>query len=361
MADSDALANLRDQIDAVDTQLSVLLDQRAKLARAVAKAKKGGPVYRPAREAQVIEHVKACSDGSMPPDSLETIYREIIAACRNVQLPLLVSYLGPQGAYTEEAAIRQFGQSGTVYLPAETIDEAIQMAEAGDCQIAVVPVENSTEGAVTRTLDILLHTKLRVVGEISLPIRHQLLTHAPSLTEITEVAGHPQALAQCRKWLDKHLPGAARIPMPSNAEAARSIYGVQRNTRAAIAGVRAAALYNLPVLAKNIQDSGHNTTRFLALGTEAATPTGADKTSIACSVPNKAGTLHELLAIFARAGINMSRLESRPSPSGLWDYVFFIDIDGHEADEAVAQALQELHEQALFVTVLGSYPKEKVK
>lgn len=356
MSDNPDLANLRNQIDTIDEQLVHLLDERARLALSVAKAKNGGPVYRPAREEQVIKHILETSEGVLSEAALEAIYREIIAACRSVQQPLVVSYLGPEGTYTEEAARARFG-TADAYLPFGTIDEVIAMVEKGGARVAVVPVENSTEGSVARTLDVLVDTPLQVVGEIMLPIHHQLLTQTANLKDITEVSAHPQALAQCRAWLDKHLPHAKRIAAASNAAAAHDAQGFNNTHRAAIASARAATVYGLPMLAKNIEDSKVNTTRFLVLGHDRVSPTGNDRTSLVCSVANKSGTLYALLSVFAEAGINMTKLESRPSPSGLWDYVFFIDIDGHIQDAAIADPLDRLHEHATFVKVLGSYPK----
>lgn len=350
----DALTNLRQQIDTLDGRIVKLLDERAAIAREVGAAKQGGVVYRPAREAQVIDNVVRAGDGSLPAASLRLVYSEIIAACRNLQQPLRVAYLGPEGTYTEEAALLRCGGSSS-YLPAASIDETIHMAEKGQADIAVVPVENSAEGSVNRTLDLLMQTPLVVNGEIVLPIHHQLLSKAGQITGVSEVIAHPQALAQCRAWLDKQLPHAKRTAVSSNAEAAR-LAAVDRQA-AAIASQRASEMYDVPVLARNIEDAANNTTRFLSLGPSAAGLTGNDKTSLLCATPNKPGALHEVISVLAEQGVNIVKLESRPSATKLWDYVFYIDIDGHAEDKHVSAALRGLQDKTMYLKVLGSYPK----
>lgn len=353
---SKSLTNLRKQIDDIDKQVVALLNKRAATARQIGAVKQGEITYRPEREAQVLHNIQYASSGDIPEDSLNIIYREIISACRNVQQPLRIAYLGPEGTYTEEAALKHFGQSSQ-YLPMPTIDKAIWAAEVGQADIAVVPVENSTEGSVARTLDVLTSTALTICDEILLPIQHNLLAKAGAMEDITEVLAHPQALAQCRQWLCEHLPHVKQTVAASNAEAARqaaSSAGV-----AAIASKRASQLYDLPVVAQNIADDPANTTRFLALGTNAPAPTGADETSLLCSTPNTPGALHKVLAILAEQNINIVKLESRPAPGVIWDYLFYIDIDGHQADKPVAEALESLCQVASIVKVLGSYPKGK--
>lgn len=349
------LGELRDKIDAIDREIVRLLNERANLAKKVAEVKGDGPKFAPAREEQVIANVLKANTGPFKDESLKAIYREIIACTLSLEQPMRVSYLGPAGTYSEEAARKRFGVPAEL-VPYTTIDEVVKAAESGDVDVAVVPIENSTEGPVNRTHDLLLETSLRIIGQLDLQIHHQLLSKAKRLEEIKTVAAHPQALAQCREWLEKHLPNAKHQAMESNALAAQA--AKDDPCVAAIAGKLAAEQYDLPVLAANIEDDKANTTRFLMLGTASTPPTGNDRTSIVCSVPNTPGSLGKLITILSDAGINMTKLVSRPSPTGLWDYVFYIDIDGHQEDEPIARALEAMKNQALFVKVLGSYPKE---
>jgi chorismate mutase / prephenate dehydratase len=266
---------------------------------------------------------------------------------------LKVAYLGPAGTYCGEVARTHCGNE-PIYLPFATIDEAIEAAEKDIADLAVVPIENSTEGSVNRTLDILLETPLHICGEVSMAIHHQLLGSAASLAGVREVRAHPQALAQCRRWLDGHLPDARRVAAPSNAQAAATV--VSDADAAAIAGERAAELYALDVLAKNIEDIAGNSTRFIVLGRDDAEPTGNDRTALVCSVPNKPGSLYDLLGIFARHNVNMAKLESRPAGNAAWEYNFFIVIEGHRSDRIIAAALKEVAKRATFVRIIGSYP-----
>lgn len=349
------LQNLREEIDDIDLQIVKLLNDRAKLAEDVAKAKGDAHKFAPAREAEVINNVLKANTGPFADESLVAVYREIIACILALEQPMRVSYLGPAGTYSEEAARKRFGAPAQL-VPGATLDEVVQLVGQDRADVAVVPVENSTEGAVNRTLDLLLESQLKIIGEIDLPIHHQLLSKAKGQSEVTAVAAHPQALAQCREWLQKNLPNAKHLPMESNAQAAQAAAGDV--SMAAIAGKLAASEYDLPVLAGNIEDDSDNTTKFLVLGTMDVAATGNDKTSLICSVPNKPGSLAELVNIVSGAGVNMTKLTSRPSATGLWDYVFYIDVDGHQADAPVAKALKKLRAQASFVKVLGSYPKE---
>lgn len=266
-----------------------------------------------------------------------------------------IAYLGPPGTYSEEAALR-YGGPDASYLPYASIDQAVVGAEQEEADAAVVPVENSTEGAVHRTLDLLLGTTLRVSGEIQLPIRHQLMGRVGSLGEVQVVAAHPQALAQCRRWLDSNVPHADRQPMPSNAHAAAE--SVHMSGLAAIAGRRAAQLYGVDILASDIEDETGNTTRFLALSGHEVEPTGNDKTSIICSVPNQTGSLYRMLGILADHGINMTKIESRPAKGSRWEYDFHIDLEGHALDAAVAAALKEMQTGASLLKIAGSYPRD---
>ncbi|HEU4914462.1 MAG TPA: prephenate dehydratase [Candidatus Saccharimonadales bacterium] len=348
------LDELRSEVDRINQDLVELLNKRAKVAKQIGKAKQGAPVYDPAREAAVLRSVAAANQGPLSDDAVKGIFKEVIAACRAIQQPPRVAYLGPGGTYCEEAARRQCGYA-CQYLPAATIDEAVALAETDQADAAVVPIENSTEGAVNRTLDILLTSGLKICGEIALPIRHQLITNAKALEGITEVCAHPQALAQCRAWLAGHLPGAKQTPVASNAAAVQ--IASQRPEVAAIAGAKAAEYYGLPILHPDIHDDTCNTTRFVVLGKAAASPTGNDKTSLVWSVANRPGALLEALAVLSERRINMVKLESRPAKDGRWEYVFYVDVEGHAQDEPLAQALRQLEKQLKLVKVLGSYPK----
>jgi len=349
------VTELRRTIDKLDRRIVALINQRAGLAQEIGRSKGGGVKYRPSREDQVIRNVLAANDGPLAGEAIVAAYREIIAGCLSLEQPLRVSYLGPAGTYSEEAARKRFGTVAEL-VPCATLDESLATAEKEQTDVAVLPVENSTEGPVNRTLDLLMATSLGVVGEIELPIHHQLLTKAKKIADIETVAAHPQALAQCHGWLQQHLPHAHHQAMNSNAEAAEAAASQPR--MAAIAGLLAAKQYDLPILARNIEDDSSNTTRFLVLSSTPTQSTGHDKTSLICSVPNRPGSLGKLIAVLANAGVNMTKLTSRPSPTGLWDYVFYIDLGGHRDDPAVARALDGLTAHASFVRILGSYPRE---
>ncbi len=346
---------LREGIDEIDRQVVALLNKRAKIAQEVGQAKAGGQKFRPGREAEVIRNVLKANTGPFTDESLRAVYREVIACCLGLEQPMRVSYLGPAGTYSEEAARNRFGVTSEL-VPVATLDEVLAATEKQKADLAVVPVENSTEGSVNRTLDLLLESKLSIIGELDLSIHHQLLTKAKNLKDVKTVAAHPQALAQCRVWLQKNLPHAKHLAMESNAQAAQA--AAEDPALAAVAGKLAAEQYGLAALASNIEDDSANTTRFLVLGNLEVSRTGQDKTSLVCSVPNRPGSLGELITILSDAGVNMTKLASRPSPTGIWDYVFYIDVDGHKDDAPVAKAIKKMEEQASFVKVLGSYPKD---
>ncbi len=350
---SESLQDIRRKIDALDARLVKLISARAKIAQQVGKIKNGALVYRPEREAQVLRRVSELNAGPMPSAALRRIYSEIMSACRALEDQLAVAYLGPQGTYSQEAAIRHFGGSIDTRSCA-TIDDVFKQVESGATGYGVAPVENSTEGAIGRTLDLLLTTPAKVCGEIMLPVRQNLMSKAKDRAAIKKVYSHTQSLAQCQHWLSRHLPGAERIAVVSNAEAALL---ASRDAKAgAIASKTAAELYKLNLLARNIQDESSNTTRFLVLAREDAPPSGHDKTSLILSTRNVPGAIHDLLSPLAKNGVSMTRLESRPAKTGLWEYVFYIDIDGHARDAKVAQALAEIERKASFVKNLGSYP-----
>ncbi len=350
---TDPLRALRDQIDALDDELLKLVNRRAEHARQIGHLKQGGLVYRAEREAQVLRRLAGQNPGPLPASAVLRVFTEVISACRSLEDGLTVAYLGPRGTYSEEAGIKQFGGSAEL-LPCASIDEVFRSVESGGAGYGLVPVENSTEGAVGRTMDLLLATPLKICGEVLLAVHHCLLGKAAETAAVSKVYSHAQSLAQCQGWLNRWLPQAERVAVASNAEAAR--LAAQQPTAAAIAGEGAAAFYQLSILARNIEDQPNNTTRFLVLGAHDAAASGKDKTSLVMSAPNQPGAVHGLLAPLARHQVSMTRFESRPSRTGLWEYLFFLDIEGHREDEPVARALEELREQAPFLKILGSYP-----
>ena len=354
-----ALALLRGQIDALDCELLALLNRRAGLALDVGALKKqeGSVVFRPEREAQVIDGLKAGNAGPLKNDSVAPIWREIMSACRALETPTRVAFLGPAGTFSEEAALGFFGTS-IVRVPCASFDEVIRATTAGAADFGVVPVENNTEGVVTRSLDLFLTMPLFIIGETSLMVRHNLLRKHNDLAAISAICAHPQALAQCHGWLSHHLPDVERRPVSSNAEGAR-LAGLDPQL-AAIASVRAAAEFGLHVVAPAIQDDAHNRTRF-AIVTHpdrhpAPKPSGHDCTSLVVSVRNRPGAVHDLLIPLKEHGVSMTRFESRPARSGQWEYYFYIDIEGHPDEPRVGTALQALREACAFFKVLGTYP-----
>jgi len=353
------LTQLRAQIDALDRELLATLNRRAALAQQVGALKKrdGSPVFRPEREAQVIDGLKAVNPGPLPNDCVAPIWREIMSASRALEAPQRVAYLGPPGTFSEIAALGYFGSS-IVRVPCTSIDEVFRAASAGAADFGVVPVENSTEGVVARSLDLFLHTPLAIVGETSLFVRHHLLRKLDGFDGLTAVCAHPQALAQCHAWLNDHLPNVERRPVASNAEGAR--LASLDASLAGIASERAASEYGLHTIAPAIQDDPHNRTRFAVVALPETHPqpraSGHDCTSLVVSVPNKPGAVHDMLVPLKNHGVSMTRFESRPARSGQWEYYFYIDIAGHPDQPAVAQALQELRAACAFYKLLGTYP-----
>ena len=356
---SDALAPLRVQIDSLDRQLLSLLNQRARVAEQVGAVKRaeGTPFYRPDRVAQVIQKIENANEGPLLNQHVAAIWREIMSACLALEAPQRVAVLGPQGTFCEQAAIDYFGSAANLIYCAN-FDEVFHATAAGSAQYGVVGVENSTEGVVTRSLDLFLHTPTHVVGEVSLLVRHNLLRTSHSLEGIEVVLAHPQALAQCQAWLSKHLPNAERRPVSSNAEGAR--LATTNPAWAGLASERAATQFGLHIVAHAIQDDAYNRTRFAiiclpqTLGTPP--PSGKDCTSLIVSVPNRPGAVHDLLVPLKANGVSMTRFESRPARTGQWEYYFYIDIDGHPAQPHVARALEELRGLCAFYKVLGTYP-----
>jgi chorismate mutase/prephenate dehydratase len=349
---AESLKQIRDQIDALDRRLVKLLSSRARLAQRIGRLKEG-PAYRPEREAQVLRGVLAANPGPLPDAALARLYTEIMSACRALEDSLSVAYLGPQGTFSQEAATKHFG-GVTKLAPCGSIDEVFRQVETGALGYGVVPVENSTEGAIGRTLDLLLATPAKICGEVMLPIRQCLMGKSGKLGDVRRVYSHTQSLGQCQQWLARHLPKAERAPVVSNAEAAR--LAARERGAAAIGPKTAAALYGLKVIAANIEDESKNTTRFLVIAAQDAARSGHDKTSLVMSTRNVPGAMHELLTPLAANQVSMTRLESRPSRTGLWEYVFYVDIEGHQGDANVASALAELEQKASFLKNLGSYP-----
>lgn len=350
---ADALKDLRTRIDALDGEILRLVNERAQCAREIGELKGDGPVYRPEREAQVLRRLAQSNPGPLPAKAITHLFTEIISACRALEEALSVACLGPRGTFSEEAVVKRFGGQTPSVLCA-SIDEVFRTVEAGTAGYGVVPVENSTEGAVGRTLDLLLSTPLRICGEVLLPVHQNLLSKAASLGAIKRVYSHTQSLAQCNGWITERLPRAERVPVGSNAEAARR--AAEDPESAAIAGRTAAEHYGVGVLAANIEDVPNNTTRFAVIAAQSIPPSGKDKTSFVMSTVNRPGAIHELLSPLASHKVSMTRLESRPSRTGLWEYVFFVDVEGHEQEAQVAAALAEVKNKAAFLKILGSYP-----
>ena len=354
-----SLADLRVQIDQLDAQLLTLLNQRANLAEAVGDIKRaeGSPFFRPDRVAQVLEKIQSNNLGPLKNQHVASIWREIMSACLALEAPQRVAVLGPVGTFCEQAAIEFFGSAAEL-IYCNNFDEVFHATSAGTAQYGVVGVENSTEGAVARSLDLFLRTPVHVIGEVSLLVRHNLLRQSASLEGIEVVLAHPQALGQCQEWLNKHLPHAERRAVASNAEGAR--LAATHPAWAGLASERAAAEFGLHVVAHAIQDEAYNRTRFaiISLPQTLATPpaSGKDCTSLVVSVPNKPGAVHDLLMPLKANGVSMTRFESRPAKSGQWEYYFYIDLDGHISQPHVAQALKELQGLCAFYKVIGSYP-----
>lgn len=353
------LPELRARIDAADVELLALLNRRAALANEVGeiKRKEGSAVFRPEREAQVISGLQAANAGPLKAANVATIWREIMSACRALEAPQRVAYLGPAGTFSEQASVQFFGSS-IEHVPCVSFDEVFHAATSGAADFGVVPVENNTEGVVTRSLDLLLNSPLHIVGEISLLVRHNLLRLSNSLEGIEAVYAHPQALAQCQGWLAKHLPGVERRAAPSNAEGAR--LATTNPAWAGIASERAGSEFGLHVAAHAIQDDAFNRTRFavICLPQTLAAPaaSGRDCVSLIVSVPNQPGAVHDILVPLKMHGVSMTRFESRPARSGQWEYYFYIDVQGHPSQPHVAAALKDLQSLCAFYKVLGTYP-----
>lgn len=353
------LADFRAAIDALDAKLLALLNERAALAIEVGKIKQRsqGSFYVPAREEDLVQRLKSLNTGPFPTESIRPVWKEIVSASLSLEHPLAVAYFGPQATFTHQACRKQFGLAAR-YLPFKTISEVFDAVEKGKTEYGVIPVENTTEGAVSSTLDKFMETNTKIVGEVHLRISHNLLSKSGRLSDIKRVYSHPQALAQCRKWLESHLPNADILDAPSTAQAAK--IAVEEEEAAAIAGAIAGELYGLETVEASIEDNPNNYTRFLVIGKEIPERGALSKTSILFSVKDQAGALYHMLAPFYENSVNLTKIESRPSKGKAWEYVFFIDCEGYYTDPPLAAALEGLAKICHFIKVLGSYPKAEL-
>ena len=353
------LKDLRTEIDQLDEQLLALISARASCATEVGALKKecgedDCQFYRPEREASILRRVAEQNPGPLADEEMARLFRQIMSACLAVERQLNIAFLGPAATFTEEAALKHFGHSVRT-TAINSISEVFREVESGAANYGVVPIENSTEGVITHTLDNFTRSSLKIVGEVELRIHHYLLSQETDLNKVTQINSHQQSLAQCRKWLDANLATVNREAVGSNAQAA--LIAQQQPGVAAIASRSAAEKYGLNILASNIEDMPDNTTRFLIIGSNTVAASGVDKTSLLVSAPNKPGALYSLLQPFAKHNVSMTRIESRPSHSVNWEYIFFLDLEGHIDDEPLKLALQELSKVSDMVNILGSYPK----
>ena len=358
MSEQSKLKAIRDNIDELDNKIQLLINERAACAQQVAEIKiKAGETehfYRPEREAQVLRAIEERNQGPLAGKEMARLFREIMSACLALEKPVKVAFLGPAGTYNHMATVKHFGSSVNEN-PVANIEDIFRVVESGQAQFGVAPIENSTEGVITHTLDLLINSSLQICGEVDLRIQHNFISNESDLKHITKVFSHQQSLAQCRRWLDKNLPGIEQYAVRSNAEAVR--LSKNKKGSAAIAGKMASEIYDVPMLFSNIEDETDNTTRFIIIGKDAVTPSGIDRTSLLVTTHNKPGALQKLLLPLAQRSIGMSKIESRPSRRGVWEYVFFIDIDGHKDDKPVAEALHEIEHESAMIRILGSYPK----
>ena len=357
MAKKHTLESLRKKIDEIDSLLIKTISERARCAQHVAEVKEDQgdkAYYKPEREAQVLRRVMEKNEGPLDNEDLARLFRQIMSACLALEQPVKVAYLGPEGTFTQEAALKHFGDSA-VSIPQSAIDEVFREVLSGSCDYGVVPVENSTEGVISHTLDSFMDSSLKICGEVELRIhQHFMVGENTDRKNISRVYSHAQSLAQCRQWLNSNFPAIERVAVSSNAEAAKRVQGEWNS--AAIAGDMACELYTLEKLHEKIEDNPDNSTRFLIIGREEVPKSGKDRTSVVVSVRNKPGALHDLLEPFQRHNVDMTRLESRPSRNSNWTYVFFIDFEGHIEDQSVSNVLDELNSQVVELKVLGSYP-----
>jgi chorismate mutase / prephenate dehydratase len=349
------LGDWRSRINSIDNQILNLLNQRAEAALQIGdlKRRQDTPSYAPEREAELLARLSAAARGPLPAEAVTAIWREIVSACRALEAPLTVAYLAPQGTFTHQAARERFGDAAQ-YHASRTIAETFDDVERGRAQFGVVPVENSTDGAVNVTHDRLVNTDLQICGELTLEIAQHLLSRATDLAEVKRVLSHPQGLGQCRAWLSEHLP---EVPQEETASTAGAVELAAADPGiAAIASELSGVLYGVPILRRRIEDNPHNATRFLVLGRRPTGPSGHDKTSILFAMPNQPGALYRILEPFARASLNLTKIESRPAKRMPWEFVMFVDFEGHRETPAVAAALSEAAERTVYLKVLGSYP-----
>jgi len=358
MTDEQALQKIRKRIDEIDGQLQQLISERAQCALEVARLKNvaSGSVdhYRPERESSVLLSIQQHNKGPLSNEDMVRLFREIMSVCRALQQPMSIAYLGPEGTFTQAAVFKHFGHR-VITVPLGVIDEVFREVESDTVNYGVVPIENSTEGVIDHTLDMFLNSPLKICGEIEMRVHHHLMGRSDDLKKMQRVYSHQQTFAQCREWLDASLPGVERIAVNSNAEAARR--ASEDDDAVACGPAAAAEIYGLKVLTSNIEDEPNNTTRFLVIGRRIPAQSERDKTSLLLSAPNRPGALYHLLMPFSTHGISLTRIESRPSRRAMWEYVFFVDIEGHIEDSKVASAIKDLEADANLVKVLGSYPK----
>ena len=360
MTKKTSLEDLRARIDQLDREILEKLNERAGCALEVAEVKLGesggeAPIfYRPEREAQVLRRMAELNPGPLSGEKVAQVYRQIMSACLALEEPLKVAYLGPEGTFTQQATLKQFGDS-VIGIPLVTVDDVFREVTSESCDYGVVPVENSTEGVINHTLDNFLSSSLQICGEVELRVHHHLMISPEAAGDIKRIYSHQQTLGQCRRWLDGHYPKVPRLTESSNAEAARR--AAEEKDAAAIAGEIAAGIYGLEIISRQIEDESDNTTRFIVVGREKVGPSGNDKTSIVVSTHNQPGALYKLLEPFHRHGVSLTSIETRPSRTGMWSYVFFIDFEGHHEDELIRRVLDQIDRDALEVRLLGSYPR----
>ncbi len=356
--DEKTLQQLRQQIDALDDQILDMLNRRAEVVVTVGKAKQEsrGEYYVPSREKAIFERLIARNRGPFPEEGIRRVFREIISASLSLEQPLKVAFLGPQATYTHVAAMQQFGFSAQL-VPLKSISSIFEEVSRGRASYGVVPVENSNEGVVSHTLDMFMSSDLKVIAEILLPISHDLLNLSGQVADIRKVISHPQAIGQCRSWLEENLAEIPLVDASSTASAAQQ--AAEDASVAAIASETAASLYGLRVVKHKIEDNPNNVTRFLVIGSEMQGPSGNDKTSIMFSVKDQAGILYHMLEPFSKRNINLAKIESRPTKGKAWEYIFFLDMVGHVQEQNIAEAVEELRTHCQFIKVLGSYPKAR--
>ena len=348
------LSHLRRKIDGLDAKIIGLLNERAAITLSIGreKIKNKKPIYAPDREQDVLKRIKSLNAGPITNEAVEAIYREIMSASLALEKPLRIAYMGPEATFSHLASLKKFGSS-VGHVACDNVAEVFSKVESGDCDYGVVPIENSIEGVVTHTMDLLVDSDLKICSQVLLDVTHHLMSKG-SLVQVKEIYSHPQVLGQCRQWLMKNMPKAHLIPVVSTTKAAQMV--ASKKNAACIASQVAASLYGLTILKKNIQDSAHNITRFLVISTMDVPPTGHDRTSLVFSIKDKVGALHAMLTPFMKHKINLTKIESRPSKKKAWDYYFFVDCEGHQSDAKVARALSQLEGMCKFLKILGSYP-----